>query len=107
MPKRQKKKGERGSSSAVRDQPASTIGEDNPVADKAMFSFIVNRQFHSMTIFQLNFISREAKQARIGSPVLRYAVRVISSVIYGKTEPAAVTKDELALRSSGWTPMAS
>ncbi|KAG2271061.1 hypothetical protein Bca52824_065616 [Brassica carinata] len=26
--------------------------EDNPVADKAMFSFIVNRQFHSMTIFQ-------------------------------------------------------
>ncbi|KAH0857012.1 hypothetical protein HID58_045895 [Brassica napus] len=27
--------------------------EDNPVADKAMFSFIVNRQFHSMTIFQL------------------------------------------------------
>ncbi|KAH0863670.1 hypothetical protein HID58_080881 [Brassica napus] len=69
--------------------------EDNPVADKAMFSFIVNRQFHSMTIFQLcdvfgfgkgrqscvpdfpehndfwkfiasgNFISREAKQARI------------------------------------------
>lgn len=101
--------------------------EDNPVADKAMFSFIVNRQFHSMTIFQLcdvfgfgkgrqscvpdfpehndfwtfiasgNFISREAKQARIRSPVLRYAVRVISSVIYGKTEPAAVTKDELAL----------
>ncbi|KAH0896778.1 hypothetical protein HID58_046346 [Brassica napus] len=72
--------------------------EDNPVADKAMFSFIVNRQFHSMTIFQLcdvfgfgkgrqscvpdfpehndfwtfiasgNFISREAKQARIRSP---------------------------------------
>ncbi|KAH0853113.1 hypothetical protein HID58_085264 [Brassica napus] len=27
--------------------------EDNPVADKAMFSFIVNRRFHSMTIFQL------------------------------------------------------
>ncbi|KAH0862243.1 hypothetical protein HID58_079454, partial [Brassica napus] len=72
--------------------------EDNPVADKAMFSFIVNRQFHSMTIFQLcdvfgfgkgrqscvpdfpehndfwkfialgNFISRGAKQARIRSP---------------------------------------
>ncbi|KAL0812281.1 hypothetical protein Bca101_068724 [Brassica carinata] len=101
--------------------------EDNPVADKAMFSFIVNMHFHSMTIFQLcdvfgfgkgrqscvpdfpehndfwkfiasgNFISRGAKQTRIRSPVLRYAVRVISSVIYGKTEPAAVTKDELAL----------
>ncbi|KAL0771034.1 hypothetical protein Bca101_036185 [Brassica carinata] len=33
--------------------------EGNPVADKAMFSFIVNRQFHSMTIFQTSLGSRK------------------------------------------------